>query len=567
MPVKSPAGILEAALGNFRGDLTVADASARSGLALRDAEEGLRLLTADRGGHLAATSKGELVYSFPRGVVTPPETRVSRRVGRAVVKAVSGAVRFVVRAWVSVVLVGYALVFLAVLIALAFRGGDDRDSPWEGVGVLLRVIAEALFWTFHPFSPVALRAEPRWMHMSPVRHRRIPFYERVNRFVFGPPALKPDPREQEREILGEIRRQKGRIAPGDVMRLTGLPREQAERLLLRLVVDYQGDLAVSEAGAITYSFADLRTTVEGTPSSRVVAAPIGIWAQRVTLPPLTGNSAGSNLLFGLINGFNLVASGAVLANDLTLERLAAMFTRMATPDQVFAAMPLPPADGIPLVLGAVPFAFSLALFALPLIRLLRRPAAAQNVARQNGWRAVLRQVLGKASDQTSDQTRSNTAGPMVYTRDELSRAWEAASGRRATDADLEGAVRDLGGTIELREDGALVYQFDSLARELSELMAQRARVSDEEALAGTIIFSSGDEGTGIREDARDGARRPEAPASRTPDEERGAAQTNEKRAEHATEGVAAGQLLLEEERKSLEFLDRVMAESKQRRRD
>jgi len=545
----------------------VADASARSGLALRDAEEGLRLLTADRGGHLAATSKGELVYSFPRGVVTPPETRVSRRVGRAVVKAVSGAVRFVVRAWVSVVLVGYALVFLAVLIALAFRGGDDRDSPWEGVGVLLRVIAEALFWTFHPFSPVALRAEPRWMHMSPVRHRRIPFYERVNRFVFGPPALKPDPREQEREILGEIRRQKGRIAPGDVMRLTGLPREQAERLLLRLVVDYQGDLAVSEAGAITYSFADLRTTVEGTPSSRVVAAPIGIWAQRVTLPPLTGNSAGSNLLFGLINGFNLVASGAVLANDLTLERLAAMFTRMATPDQVFAAMPLPPADGIPLVLGAVPFAFSLALFALPLIRLLRRPAAAQNVARQNGWRAVLRQVLGKASDQTSDQTRSNTAGPMVYTRDELSRAWEAASGRRATDADLEGAVRDLGGTIELREDGALVYQFDSLARELSELMAQRARVSDEEALAGTIIFSSGDEGTGIREDARDGARRPEAPASRTPDEERGAAQTNEKRAEHATEGVAAGQLLLEEERKSLEFLDRVMAESKQRRRD
>lgn len=545
----------------------MADASARSGLALRDAEEGLRLLTADRGGHLAATSKGELVYSFPRGVVTPPETRVSRRVGRAVVKAVSGAVRFVVRAWVSVVLVGYALVFLAVLIALAFRGGDDRDSPWEGVGVLLRVIAEALFWTFHPFSPVALRAEPRWMHMSPVRHRRIPFYERVNRFVFGPPALKPDPREQEREILGEIRRQKGRIAPGDVMRLTGLPREQAERLLLRLVVDYQGDLAVSEAGAITYSFADLRTTVEGTPSSRVVAAPIGIWAQRVTLPPLTGNSAGSNLLFGLINGFNLVASGAVLANDLTLERLAAMFTRMATPDQVFAAMPLPPADGIPLVLGAVPFAFSLALFALPLIRLLRRPAAAQNVARQNGWRAVLRQVLGKASDQTSDQTRSNTAGPMVYTRDELSRAWEAASGRRATDADLEGAVRDLGGTIELREDGALVYQFDSLARELSELMAQRARVSDEEALAGTIIFSSGDEGTGIREDARDGARRPEAPASRTPDEERGAAQTNEKRAEHATEGVAAGQLLLEEERKSLEFLDRVMAESKQRRRD
>jgi hypothetical protein len=193
------------------------------------------------------------------------------------------------------------------------------------------------------------------------------------------------------------------------------------------------------------------------------------------------------------------------------------------------------------------------------------------VARQNGWRAVLRQVLGKTSEKTSektpDQSSGNTAGPMVYSRDDLSRAWEAASGRRATDAELEGAVRDLGGTIELREDGALVYQFDSLARELSELMAQRARVSDQEALAGTIIFSSGDEGTGIREDARAGARRSETPASRSHDEEGGATQSNEKPAEHATEGVAPAQLLLEEERKSLEFLDRVMAESKLRRRD
>ena len=68
--------------------------------------------------------------------------------------------RFIVRAWVSVVLVGYALAFLALLIALSAK--SDRDEgPGEAIGMVLRVIAEALFWTFHPFSPVYLRAEPR----------------------------------------------------------------------------------------------------------------------------------------------------------------------------------------------------------------------------------------------------------------------------------------------------------------------------------------------------------------------------------------------------------------------
>ena len=92
------------------------------------------------------------------------------------------------RAWVSVVLVGYALAFLALLIALSAR--SDRDEgPGEAIGIVLRVIAEALFWTFHPFSPVYLRARARLAARPAAAQRqpKIPFYEKVNRFVFGPP--------------------------------------------------------------------------------------------------------------------------------------------------------------------------------------------------------------------------------------------------------------------------------------------------------------------------------------------------------------------------------------------
>jgi len=44
----------------------------------------------------------------------------------------------------------------------------------------------------------------------------------------------------------------------------------------------------------------------------------------------------------------------------------------------------PEVDGIPLVLGAIPFAFSLALFALPLLRLLRRKAVEEGMITLRG---------------------------------------------------------------------------------------------------------------------------------------------------------------------------------------
>ena len=64
----------------------------------------------------------------------------------------------------------------------------------------------------------------------------------------------------ERRILAEIRAQKGRIGLADVMRVTGLPREEADPLMARLMLDYEGDVEVSEEGGIIYRFEALRKT-------------------------------------------------------------------------------------------------------------------------------------------------------------------------------------------------------------------------------------------------------------------------------------------------------------------
>ena len=48
-----------------RTPLTVADASAKTGLALRDAESGLTWLSSEYRGQLRVTSEGDLVHVFP----------------------------------------------------------------------------------------------------------------------------------------------------------------------------------------------------------------------------------------------------------------------------------------------------------------------------------------------------------------------------------------------------------------------------------------------------------------------------------------------------------------------
>ena len=482
-PQPNSAKTLEKVLRSDRGgQLTVADAAAKAGIPLRDAEDGLRWLAAEFGGHLAATEKGEILYSFPQGLQRAPETRLWRRVSRGIARAVVGVGRFIVRAWVSVVMVGYALAFLVLLIALSAR--SDRDEgPGEAIGVVFRIIAEALFWTFHPFSPVYLRHEPDWMHGRRRRAQpKVPFYERVNRFVFGPPKPERNLQEEEQKVIAALRGNKGRVVPADVMRVTGLPREEAERLLLRLMVDYQGDIEVADSGAIVYKFAEIRQTARGEDR---LPPPSPAWNQLSTLLPLTGNSAGSNFLFVLINGFNLIASTYVLANGLTLERIALMISQMQERNPI----PLPPPEGLPLAFGAIPFAFSLALFVLPLLRALRRPAEARKVARENGWKGVLRHVL------------TGRRGRVELSRDELARAWLAAGGKNPSDNELRDAVRALGGDVDLNEQtGQLVYKFDEVEAEVQATEAGRAAASDEEARPGEVVFSSEDEGVRFRDD-------------------------------------------------------------------
>jgi len=457
--------------------LTVADAAAATGLSLADASSGLHVLVSEYRGHLRVGEEGDLVFIFPNGLEKPWETRdaITRAWDRALGFAI-GAARFVVRAWVAIVLVGYVAIFVALLIAMMFGGSrEDRGSSrGGGLGIaLLRMVAEALFWTFHPFSPFRVdMGRESWTGRGARRHNagpKTPFYERVDRFFFGPKKVPPpDVDALRRAVLGEIRALKGRIGIGDVMRVTGLTRDEVDPLMSRLLVDYEGEIDVSEEGGIAYRFPDVRKTVQALEADR----PEPVWAKPVVARPLTGNSFGEDFFIGALNAFNLAMSTWVVVNGLTVDRLIAVLARV--PKRLW------PEPGTPIALGIVPLVFSIALFLLPLGRALYRSRERKRAARENGRRAVLRAVLDKAG----------TGG---VTARELSETYRIAAGVEPTDAELTREVRALGGDVDIEraaEADGVHYRFVDLELEAKALEAEREAASDDEAKIGKVIFSS-----------------------------------------------------------------------------
>jgi hypothetical protein len=485
---KDAAGVLQRTLDPTKS-VTVADASVTSGLSLTDAEAGLHWLTSEFRGHLRVTEDGDLVHLFPTGFEKPWETRERwETLLRSVGSALLGAGRFVVRAWLLVVMVGYALLFLALILGLTFsRGSDSRDErPGFGLlGGLLRMILDAAYWTFHPFSPLYLHRDIDGFGRAPTRRypggsadaeEKVPFYEKVNRFVFGPPQPKVDPHAARAEILAEVRARRGRVTLADVMRVSGLSRAEADPLMARLMLEHDGTVLVSEGGGIVYRFEALRRSASATGSfegnrmgSGTERRPAA-WERPPELPPLTGNSGAANVGVALLNGFNLLASVWAIGNGLTFHNLALLFS----PKQ-----PHPTFDSsIPVALGVVPLVFSVVLFVLPMIRVLLRARETKRLAAARARLAVLREVV------THVERKAPLPDEAVRT------AVRIATGNEPTSAEITRQIVELGGDVDVGPEGEVRYRFAELEADAEAVEEAREQAPEKEARLGAVVFAS-----------------------------------------------------------------------------
>lgn len=432
--------ILLEALKGQGGQLTKADAVAKSGLPVPVAEEALGGLLKEFRSHLAATESGELIYqfdpAFARRDAVPLRERLAK-VGNALWRGFS----FLFKISIVTTLVVYFVAFVVMLIAVLFarRSSDDRDSGGD------IDFTWPLFWMWG-WGPGSAGGFTRR------RRRRLPdkpLYKKVFEFVFGPPKPPLDPLADEKEVLAHIRHKNGRIAAVDLVMLMGWDFARAEDEATRLLVNYGGEPEVTDDGVVVYVFKDIRKTAaeSGQPEPVVRRA----WERLESRPPLTGNRTGTNVAISLFNGFNLLAPLWIVP--------------------AFEAGLAAPIPGQEFLLHDYPMAFSGLLFAVPLGRWLVERAREPGRRKRNARRRLLQAVLAQQGQAASVEELA----PEPTTAQALSQSLVAFGGDVVTD-----------------DSGQIRYAFPRIREELAGIEKARAQASGRERDPGAIVFSSKD---------------------------------------------------------------------------
>ncbi len=273
--------VMLTALRGRGAKLTRADAIVASGLPEDEARRALTVLLKEYRSHLSATASGELLYefdpSFARRDAVPFRERAA-----AVANVLWRGFSFLFKIAIVTTLVGYFALFVGMMVAFMFARSSSSDSDDDGGGFGIG----PLFWFWGWDTGGHPRRRPR---TAP----SVPFYKRVFAFVFGPPARKTDPLDDEKRIVAAIRAERGRIAPVDLVRLMGWSFPRAEEEATRLMVDYGGEPEVTDDGVVVYVFKSLRLSAGGQTEAVEPA-----WADErlEPTPPLTGNTPRTNAL-------------------------------------------------------------------------------------------------------------------------------------------------------------------------------------------------------------------------------------------------------------------------------
>ncbi|MGQ9628934.1 MAG: hypothetical protein ACUVXI_01310 [bacterium] len=445
------------ALKERGGRATLGDAVVSTGLPGDGVELALKSLLKEYRGHLAVDERGELLYSFDPAFSKAWDRWDSvKRFLRAAVGYLWRAFVLFFKVWIMLILIVYFIIFLSMITTFVFiqisgrSGRRDGDGESDGGGWEFNLSVFMLFnWVFG----ISMSRDRRRPLLGGSSQR--PFYQKVFAFVFGEKGPRQDPLAEEREILSFIRRNRGRLVASDLVALMGWPLERAEREAGRLMVDYGGDVEVTEEGVIVYTFDRLMPTLAEREDVKGIT-PKYFWEKIEQDAKFNDNAPGTNWLIGGLNGFNLLMS-AVSYFSIT---------------DVFDVR----SGAIRFLLSGFPFAFSLIFFLIPLVRSWVQ--ARENRARRmrNLHRYFLRYIF------------ENLDAP-VYPQG-VRRAIRGALSTEEVERKLDEVMRDYDGEIESDSSGELYYRFPRLLEEVSAVRRERAKVKGDEFEIGPVIYSS-----------------------------------------------------------------------------
>jgi hypothetical protein len=470
------------------GSSTIADMIGGTGLPKYQVEQAAKVALDEYAGRLKATESGELLYYFPSGMRStvrgfgPSLRRFWKSFGKGAMKVLS----FAFKIWIVVMLVGYFVAFVALAVlaivasfAASAANRSDRGGGGRGRGGgfgsmylvirLFELILQMWFWS-------SLTKDPR------KKREGRAFYKSVFGFIFGEGDPNKGWQEGERKyVISYIRSHKGVITLEEFMTLTGRESDEANVLLNRFLLEFEGEPGVTENGTVIFSFPALMRTSE-TGQKAIGEVPV-LNPSYKRLVPFSGNKRRTNgwiLFFNTANlGFGayfLVLSLTQTASYLLSKTGPYLYSFTAKLLQSAGISPIP---FLAIVLGIVPVAFSIFFFLIPLLRKIRVGKENATIREETLRRRVYAHVL--SSPQRVDPRDMRPLGSGMDPRD------LPAASRRI----LERLAAAFKAEPIPQEDKTFAYKFTDLEREMPDLDEFRKKVDLKQYALGKTIFDSG----------------------------------------------------------------------------
>ncbi len=191
-------------------------------------------------------------------------------------------------------------------------------------------------------------------------------------FVFGD----PDPNQGydgtlTRYALAYLRGHRGVMTLEEVMAMTGREPDEAQRLLNRWVLEFEGDPRATDEGTVVYAFPELLRTTAAEQQA-FTAAPHAAAPARTPVPFST-NKPRANGWIIFLNSFNLAFGGYFLFTSLAPQSAAQVGPNFAYVSRIAGALLeyvgiANPTPVLVVGLGLVPLVFSALMYLVPIVR-------------------------------------------------------------------------------------------------------------------------------------------------------------------------------------------------------
>jgi len=461
--------ILEQRLHKGQLNFTLTEAAAVTGISIDETKDAMNELLNKYVCRLQVTENADLIYNFGPHLFRRGQ-KTLREIAQTVFDWLWKVFTIIFKAWITITLVVYFVIFLIILIVFlvaASSGKDGKRRSSVNLGNVLHIFSNIFRW--RTIIPDITYRKDRWGYPYPqyqpkpavINEKKKSFIAAVYDFVFGPPRVPIDPLSNQKEVAAYLKQQKGVLVTSELNALAGWKLAEAQAFLADCLVRFQGKVDVTENGVVYAEFDQVLRGIGQMEGGSVVH----YWDEYEPEQVLNGNLASQNLAITAMNGFNLLLAfffmthAASTASFYEMQQQA-IFTGGGVVGMILTAF----GEHGQLVLGIIPFIFSVLFFMIPLVRWIKISMSRQK-RHLNNIRKRLFKAIFMASGKPLTVDQVVNVVNSAESEEKLSPA--------VVENMFKDLVLDLNGDVNVSEAAQVVYSFPRIASELDEVKILR----------------------------------------------------------------------------------------------